>query len=205
MSSLLIALCGLDGSGKTTQISMLNRWFQDNGERSLVTKQPTDYYRHDPRVRAYLDHGICPSMETIALLSAADRQWHMASEIEPALSEGIHVISDRYIYSSYAFFKARGLDYSYLNHIYGSLRTPDLTIFLDLQPEATLMRVMQRDGKEQLKYEEQGTEVFEKVRAAFIDVLPQDTLMIDAEQRPDAIHEQIVQRVKALQKRKVTA
>ncbi|AJY73322.1 dTMP kinase [Paenibacillus beijingensis] len=195
MSGLLIAVCGLDGAGKTTQISLLNDWFLIKGKKILLTKQPTDYYRNDTRVREYLDHGICPNMKAIALLSAADRTWHMAKEIEPALHNGVHVISDRYIYSSYAFFRTRGLDYDYLDNIYGTLKKPDLTIFLDLEPEITLKRVMERDGNENMKYEEKDTKVFEQVRSSFLEVLPKDTLFINGALEKNTIHEQIVHRV----------
>ncbi|WP_139787159.1 dTMP kinase [Cohnella massiliensis] len=194
-NGLLIAICGLDGAGKTTQIQLLDRWFKQNGERTLVTRQPTDYYRKDPRVRDYLDDGKCPDIKAIALLSAADRLWQMSAEIEPALREGVHVISDRYIFSSYSVFLARGLDYSYLQRLYGDIRMPDLTVFLDLEPEVSLQRVMSRDGKENMKYEERGSETFKKIRSNFYAVLPQDSLIVDASKRPEEIHSEIAQRL----------
>ncbi|WP_254558663.1 hypothetical protein, partial [Salmonella enterica] len=61
----------------------------------FTTKQPTDYYRNDKRVRDYLDNGIAPNMYSIALLAAADRTYQITSEIFPKISES-NIICDRY-------------------------------------------------------------------------------------------------------------
>ncbi|MDT2882714.1 dTMP kinase, partial [Lactococcus lactis] len=58
MKNLLIVFEGLDGSGKTTQIDKLHQWFENKKLKVFTTKQPTDYYRNDKRVRDYLDNGI---------------------------------------------------------------------------------------------------------------------------------------------------
>lgn len=97
MKGLLIAVCGLDGSGKSTQIQKLENWFRNQQLPTLLTKQPTDYYRQDLRVREYLDNGQCGSMEALAMLAATDRIWHIKTLIEPSLKGGVSVISDRYL------------------------------------------------------------------------------------------------------------
>ncbi|MED4129454.1 dTMP kinase [Shouchella miscanthi] len=201
MNGLLIAVCGLDGSGKTTQINLLKDWLEGLDQKVILTKQPTDNYRNDTRVRLYLDNGKCISMEGLAKLAAADRHLHVEEVIKPNLNEGGIVISDRYLYSSIAFFAARGLEVEYIKKLNSGVKTPDLTIYLDIKPDESLERVMMRDG-ENLKFEEQDDSVFKKVRHFFIEeALPKDALILDASNSKEIIHEEICRSVKKLLER----
>jgi dTMP kinase len=191
LRGLLIAVCGLDGSGKTTQIKLLEEWFRVNDKAVMLTRQPSDYYRNDERVRTFLDFGHCPDMRVLALLSAADRKWSMATVVEPALTQGTSVISDRFLYSTLAYFSVRGLPLDYVIQLNEGVQKPDITVFLDIEPEETLDRVKARDG-ETLKYEERDATTFVQVREAFKAVLPQDALIIDAQRDILSIHEEIV-------------
>lgn len=202
MDGLLIAICGLDGSGKTTQITNLANWFKEQEMNYLVTKQPTDTYRNDSRVRAYLDNGECPDMEILAMLSAADRKWHLKTEIEPLLEKGTHVISDRYLYSAIAFFNARGLDVNFIKQLNQDTREPDLIIFIDVEPSISLKRISIRDDNK-LKFEERSEDIFIKVRDAFLKyALPKKTIIIDGTLDPSIIHEKIRNEVEYILKRK---
>lgn len=190
MKNLLIVFEGLDGSGKTTQIKKLRDWFLEEKLEVHVTKQPTDYYRNDKRVRDYLDKGIAPNMYSIALLAAADRTYQTKVEIEPILADS-NIISDRYLYSSLAFFKARGLEYSDVLEINRDIPEPDAVIFLDVPPEKALNRVHNRDGKD-IKFEEQNDSVFHNVRNNFLSVLPKNSLIVDSTQDVEQVHQEIV-------------
>lgn len=197
MSGMLIAVCGLDGSGKTTQLNLLKDWFERNNKPYIVTKQPTDFYRQDTRVREYLDNGICTDMRVLALLSAADRRHHLSTVIEPAIKNGISVISDRYLYSALSYFSFRGLEEEYIRNINGEIRKPDITVFLDLEPKITLQRVALRDG-DLKKYEELNIDNFVKIREAFHRVLPSDALRIDATLPYEKVHQIIINEVTKL-------
>lgn len=194
MRGILVAICGLDGSGKTTQIGKLNDWFEKENKPHLLTRQPSDYYRQDERVRNYLDNGVCPDMNALALLAAADRRWHLATLVEPSIKEGISVITDRYLYSSLAYFKFRGLETDYVKYLNGEIRIPDVTVFLDLDPEITLNRIIKRDGK-LVKYEERDSSMFKKIRLFFKEVLPEDALIIDGTLDSEQIHKTIVEEI----------
>lgn len=191
-----MALCGIDGAGKTTQQKLLGAWFTRHGHQVLLTAQPTPAYRQDPRVRTYLNDGETCDMRTLALLSAADRRWHLQSVVQPALAQGTHVVTDRYLYSALAYFTVRGLDPGYVRALNAPLPEPDVTVFLDLPPEAAVQRVAARDG-ELAKYEERRTDILREVRAAFRAVLPPETLVLDATEGFEAVHHRIVQRVDA--------
>lgn len=188
---LLVVFEGLDGAGKTTQINLLKDWFKKNNKIVYNTKQPTDFYRKDKRVRDYLDKGIVPNMYSIALLAAADRTYQNEAEIKPILSKGINIISDRYLYSSLAFFKARGIEYEEISRLNKNIEKPDVVIFLDVKPKKALERIKIRDG-ENIKFEEKDDNTFIQVRNNFLEVLPKDTLIIDSSKSIEEIHKIII-------------
>lgn len=191
---ILVVFEGLDGSGKTTQINLLKDWFEKNNKIVYNTKQPTDFYRKDKRVRNYLDKGIVPNMYSIALLAAADRTYQNEAEIKPILSKGINIISDRYLYSSLAFFKARGIEYEEISRLNKNIEKPDVVIFLDVKPKKALERIKIRDG-ENIKFEEKDDNTFIQVRNNFLEVLPKDTLIIDSSKSIEEIHKIIINHI----------
>lgn len=203
MEGLLIAICGLDGAGKTTQITLLSKWFEKKNMLFKTTKQPTDTYRNDSRVRDYLDNGECPDMKALAMLAAADRKWHIKTVIEPNLNKGIHVITDRYLYSSIAFFNARGLNPNLITELNRDVRKPDITIYIDVEPTVSLERISFRDGNK-LKYEERSADIFIKVRNSFLNKsLPKDAIIVDGTLSQDFIHERICSEVEYVIKNRV--
>ena len=191
---LLIVFEGLDGSGKTTQINLLEEWFKRNKKLVHSTRQPTDFYRNDKRVKDYLEGGVVPNMYSIALLAAADRTYQNEVEIKPTLSKGINIISDRYLYSSLAFFKARGIEYEEISRLNKNIEKPDVVIFLDVKPKKALERVKIRDG-ENIKFEEKNDNTFIEVRDNFLEVLPKDTLIIDSSKSIEEIHKIIINHI----------
>lgn len=194
MKGSLIVFCGIDGSGKTTQQQMLVQRMAEKDMPVLATRQPTDFYRKDTRVRPFLDHGDVKDMKILALLSAADRRWHQAHEILPALEKGIHVVCDRYIYSALAYFSVRGLDPSYIWSINEPIIPPDALFFLDVEPSLARRRVSSRDGAI-IKYEEQDESRLDKIREAFYRVLPDRATILDGTTPPEVLHQQIAQRI----------
>lgn len=195
LKNLLVAFCGLDGSGKTTQLNLLADWLESNHEHVFKTRQPGDFYRQNDKVRAYLDDGIVTNMHGIALLAAADRQFHISEVIEPNLQQG-HVLCDRYLYSSIAFFKARGENVDYIKAINKDIPEPDLTVFIDISPEEALRRIALRDAGQKTLFEEQDTSVFVKVRDAFLENIPSNALIIDGTQSKTAIQNEIISEFK---------
>lgn len=139
------AIEGLDGSGGTTQAALLADWLESQGTRSIRTREPSDgpagvFIRRalnpaDPA--AVLGDNVLP------YLFAADRRDHLDREILPALSSGTSVISDRYYHSSLAY-QSLSVGLHMVAELNRSFRAPDLTLFLDLSPEACLARIEAR-------------------------------------------------------------
>lgn len=167
---MLIAFCGIDGSGKTTQIYRLYRTLLKKGYDPYLTKQPTDWYRKDETVRKLLNEELPLTtciMSELSLFSAADKLRHYREEIEPQIQNNKIVISDRYVYSAYAYFLARGLnDLDWLKYLNKTLKEPDITIYIDVAPKVAFERIIKRDGKSEKK-EETNYHKLEKVAKIF--------------------------------------
>jgi dTMP kinase len=117
-------------------------------------------------------------------LAAQDRLRHTMEEILPALLSGRDVLCDRFTLSSLAYFSARGIeDVGAVEAANRFAPTPDLLIYLDLEPEVALVRVVNRDGRSE-KLEEQDLQVMRKVRAAYRSWFPvvpaRNRVLIDA-------------------------
>jgi len=134
---------GLEGSGKTTQLRLLAEILAQKDIPHITTRQPSD----NPigtLMRTVTDGFLPMENETMALLVAADRYQHVCHEIIPALHAGKWVLCDRYYYSSFA---CQGVDPCVFSRIadYNALVMasckPDITFFLDVQPQECLRRI----------------------------------------------------------------
>jgi len=169
MTGALIAVCGIDGSGKSTQIASIVDHLRAQGREVVLTRQPTDRYRNDPTVRLALNleldfARIAPEL---ALFAAFDRIRHIREVIAPALAAGSVVVSDRYVYSTYAYFSSRGIDdLPWLQALNRYAPTPDLTIAIDVPPELAADRIIARDGSSR-KREELDLDRMRAVREVF--------------------------------------
>ena len=145
---MFIALEGIDGSGTSTQTRLLARRLRDEGYRVLETCEPS----RGPigrMIRERLSTRSEPvEPATLALLFAADRLEHVAREIEPALAEGVIVISDRYVLSSLVY-QSLECDAPWVAEINRHARWPDLCILVSLAFEAAVSRVSAREGEEE--------------------------------------------------------
>lgn len=163
---MFIAVCGLDGSGKSTQVQLL----ADQVKNAYVTREPTDWYRHDPAVKALLSESVgdLRVMEELALFAAADRLRHVRTEVAPNLGAGRLVISDRYILSTFAHFLARGIDdIDWLRALNRSAPLPDLTLYIDVPVDVCIQRIQARDGMRR-QAEEQDRARLQRVADAYL-------------------------------------
>lgn len=188
----LIVFCGVDGSGKTTQIELAANWLKENNIPYIVTKQPTDWYRNDSIVRTFLDNGEnLLGLEGLALFAASDRQYHINSLIKPNLENGRWVISDRYVYSTYAYFMTRGTCFNFLKNININIPVPSATIYLDICAEEAFKRISARDfGR--VKFEDKKIDFLNNVRNNFKVFVEKGELNeIDALLPREVIHDKI--------------
>lgn len=148
----LIVFCGLDGSGKTTQLNLLSSYLKNRPADVVLTKQPTDFVRKSEIFRTYMDkedHGEYDYL-SLSLLCASDRVQHSNKFILPALGDGKIVISDRYYYSCLANLIARGYsDQKWIYEISESVPMPDMVFFMDTDVESAVKRVRSRPSEKE--------------------------------------------------------
>ena len=199
---LFIAFEGGEGSGKTTQARLIAIWLREIGYDVVTTHEP-GATKVGMRLRALLldtaHTGMSPHAE--ALMYAADRAEHVASVIEPALDRGAVVISDRYVDSSLAYQgNGRGLsgaDIAQLNSWATGGRMPDLTILLDMPPEAGLGRRTRSADR----LEAEPPEFHRRVRAGFLALAREDPpryLVLDATRSVAEISSEIKDRIRQI-------
>ncbi len=167
----LIVFEGLDGSGKGTQIAMLEEALRKQGRNVYVTAEPTASSTGGLLRDALGGHTRRDAYELSALF-LADRIFHNVNPVngmEQYISQGIDVLCDRYYYSSFAY---QGMDADLewvmkLNLDCREIRRPDLCIFLDVSPQQCDERI----AKGRLSREIYETlETQQRIRARFFEV-----------------------------------
>jgi len=201
---LFITFEGGDGSGKSTQLSLLVSWLEQRGRTVVTTREPGGTPLGD-ELREIVLHSrghITPKSE--ALIYAADRAHHIATKVRPAIGRGDVVVQDRYLDSSVAYQGVgRNLGAEEIRRVSmwatdGLL--PDLTVLLDLEETLGRERLdTSRTRFDRLESEEQ--EFHSRVRAAYLALAaaePERFLVLDATRARDDLAGEIRSRVAAL-------
>ena len=201
---LFITLEGGDGSGKTTQASLLRDWLESEGRIVVRTREPGGTEGGVLIRDIVLHHRGEVSPRAEALLYAADRAHHIATVVRPALERGEVIIQDRYLDSSVAYQGAgRVLGRDEIRDLSlwateGLL--PDLTVLLDLDPATARARLDAAD-KPFDRLEAERDEFHARVRAEYLALAaaePERFLVLDASRAADEIAEAVRARVTAL-------
>lgn len=207
MTGIFITLEGGDGVGKTTQSRLLAEWLEAQGYEVVLTREPGGTPL-GVEVRQVLLHGGeeigAVDSRAEALLYAADRAQNIAKVVRPALSRGAVVVQDRFIDSSLAYQGVGRVlevdDVRRINEWAAGGLWPNLTVLLDLDPEAGANRVESRErGFDRL--EAAGDAFHVSVRQAFRDLAeaePERFIIVDAAQLIDEIQAEIRARVAVL-------
>ncbi len=175
---LLIALEGIDGTGKSTLQTALAEALRTAGWTVCCSREPTAGV-HGQRLReAARVQRLAPEEEVELLL--ADRREHVEQLIAPALARGEAVILDRYYYSTAAYQGAAGLDPAELIKLNETIAPrPDLVVILDLPPEQALQRIA---GRGQATDEFERIDNLRRARAIFLALQGPQFLVLDARQ-----------------------
>lgn len=154
-SGKLIAVEGLDGSGKSTQIHLVKRWLEAEGYRVFFTQWNSSTLVKRATSRGKTQHLLTPT--TFSLIHATDFADRYERQILPLLRAGYIVLADRYIYTAFARDVVRGVDQDWVARLYSFAVHPDITFYFRVPLEISLNRIL--EGRPTLKYHEAGLDM----------------------------------------------
>lgn len=189
----LIAVEGLDGSGKSTQIYLLKRWLELEGIKVFFSEWNSSTLVKSATSKGKNRELLTPT--TFSLIHATDFADRYERQLVPLLRAGYIVLCDRYIFTAFARDTVRGCPPKWVRGIYNFAALPDMTFFFKANLEVSLQRIL--EGRPRLKYFEAGmdlklsTDMYESFRIFQGRILEQYLAMstefkfsvIDANQR----------------------
>ena len=193
---------GCDGCGKSTQLKLLSEYLSQEGIPHIFTREPGGG-KISEAIREILLSGKNMEMtdECEALLYAASRVQHLSDRVEPALAKGELVICDRYVDSSLAYQAyARGLGVEFITKINAfalEKYLPDVTVFIDLSPEAAFKRKHGADENDRL--EQAGMAFHNRVYEGYKTLAKENSdrfVCVDGNKTPQGIFEDILKVLK---------
>ena len=155
MNGKLIVVEGIDGSGKSTQVRLLEKWFRSREVPVFLTE-----WNSSDTVKQITSKGkkkgtLTPI--TFSLLHATDFADRYERNILPLLHAGYVVLADRYIYTAYARDIVRGCNPEWVKKVYEFAVKPDLTFYFSVHVDIAVQRIL--SGRPKLKYYEAGMDL----------------------------------------------
>jgi dTMP kinase len=200
MKGLFITFEGPDGAGKTTIIDILKDYMLRTSVEYLFTREPGGISISE-QIRDVILNTKNTSMDnrTEALLYAASRRQHLAEKVMPALSSGRLVFCDRFIDSSLAYQGyARGLgieEIMKINKFAIEDYMPDLTIYLDIEPEIGLARIAESKDREVNRLDLEKLDFHRRVREGYKMLAAKESHRIrevDASKSPEEVFQEVL-------------
>ena len=151
----LIAVEGVDGSGKSTQLHLLEQWLRHQNLKVFKTEWNSSETVKEITSRGKKKGLLTPT--TFSLLHATDFADRYERNILPLLEAGYFVLADRYIFTAYARDIVRGCHPDWVRKIYSYAAKPDLTLYFRVPVDVAVSRILA--GRPKLKYYEAGMDM----------------------------------------------
>src|SRR5919106_1072079 len=148
----LVVVEGIDGSGKSTQIHLLEKWLRYQGLPVFMTEWNSSETVKDITSKGKRKGRLTPT--TFSLLHATDFADRYERNIFPLMRAGYIVLADRYVYTAYARDTVRGCSYRWVSKVYDFAVKPDLTFYFRVPIDIAVERIL--SGRPKLKYYEAG-------------------------------------------------
>jgi dTMP kinase len=164
-----ITLEGMDGAGKSTHIPDIIKLLESKGVEVVATREPGGTALGEQLRTLLLNEPMHPETETLLMFAA--RREHIAKVIEPALTRGAWVLSDRFTDATYAYQSGgRGVLANKVIELEAWVQVglqPDLTLLFDVPVEISVARLASARTPD--KFERESSEFFTKIRNAYLD------------------------------------
>ena len=205
MKKLFIVFEGIDCSGKTTQAELLKEYFITQKQQAVISSEPSNgiignMIRQALKQRIIFSRDRALFDEQMAYLFAADRHDHLYNDLDGVfklIEDDYHVISTRYYFSSLAYNCDTVEKFNFIEKLNDRFPNPDLTIYLDLPVEASLVRLQERSLKEVYETKSKLTLVRGQYQKIFAEY-DGKAIVLDATQDREYIHRSIVEQVEAI-------
>jgi dTMP kinase len=151
----LIIVEGIDGSGKSTQLQLLNKWLVSMNYRVFFTEWNSSALVKETIKRGKRKDILTPT--TFSILHATDFADRLAHLIIPPLKAGMIVLADRYAYTAFARDVVRGVHPAWVRNLYGFAVKPNLALYFKVPIDVSLKRIL--TGRINLKFHEAGMDL----------------------------------------------
>ena len=176
---MFITFEGIEGSGKSSLIAQLKKYFKSSKLEAFFSKEPggTDLGKEIRKILLNPKYSFDPTSELLLLL--ADRAEHVQKIIRPNLQKNKLIFCDRYLDSTLAYQgSGRNLDKKIIKKMFKALDfpIPDLTILLDVPVQIGLSRARKRNKLD--RFEKEDLNFHENVRRSYLDLAKNDSSRI---------------------------
>jgi dTMP kinase len=152
----LIIVEGIDGSGKSTQLLLLQKWLEAKGLNVVFTEWNSSELVRETTRRGKKSKTLTPT--TFSLLHATDFASRLYHNIMPPLKAGLIVLADRYVYTAFARDAVRGVSPEWVRKVYNFAIRPDMAFYFNVPIEVAISRLL-GGTRAQLKYYEAGMDL----------------------------------------------
>lgn len=210
---MYIALEGIDGSGKTTQVALLQEFFEREGKEVVLTREPRKVAIIADINAKVLEGNIDMPREALQYLFTIDRIFNHKEVVLPALNRGAVVITDRCFWSAVAYGvwdmgetnrkdKARQIMIAQgILAMQIQFTIPDMTFYLSLTSKAATKRLDSSNKKKEIYEKKEIIEVVRDTYEWLLQEFPREFEIIDANESIEVVTKNIIERIKNFQKK----
>jgi dTMP kinase len=152
---ILIIVEGIDGSGKSTQLQLLQKWLVNSKYRVFFTEWNSSALVKETIKRGKKKNLLTPT--TFSVLHATDFADRLTHLIIPPLKAGMIVLADRYVYTAFSRDVVRGVHPEWVRNLYGFTVKPNIAFYFKVPIEVSLKRIL--TGRQNLKFHEAGMDL----------------------------------------------
>lgn len=205
---LYIAIEGVDGSGKSTQLELLRDYFEKKGKTVLLTYEPNYDNPVGKMIQEILQSKRSLPSELLQYLYSASRLLHNEEHVYPALAKEEVVLSHRSFWSAipYGILDASKVDYDYTHakvilsaqgilSMYHQFIAPDITFYLRVPVEVAIARLESRKKVIELYEKKQKIEKILEGYEWLLQEFPKDIIAVNSTQSVEDIHKEIVKKL----------